>query len=423
MNRNKTNRKTERVPGYPGIYRIFNFNPETKKWIEPKGKSFGVQFSYQSEGMRTVNRQLFNSFQDAKAFWAKTRSGDESLEDKSHTAEQTDSMRFCDLLEEFVKYELPTKSLSTQLKYRSFMRHFLPILHLTVERIQPTDIDRLIVTWRSPQYLAKQRSTRCNYDHEFTLIKGVFKFYVDRYNRNYKLPFIHSHSRAIVVREKPYTKKDLTLDQYELFLEKLASICLNTKAEIIYHLAQVQYGIYGRIQEAAALNFEDFNFEKRTVRIDKKVVWLRRKGTTDYIERGSKTNSGREIIMTSQLEQVWREWKLRTGKREGPMFQVNEGVVPFRMIQYYYDKAFKAADLNVRGTHVMRHASLSEAYEASHDILAVQALAGHRDLKTTSRYAKTRDKALHEAVAKLSEKISKHRSDRTQKNATRVNDN
>jgi integrase len=386
-----------------------------------RGKAFGVKFSFSQNDHRTTNRQLFDSFQEAKVFWAKTKSGDNKKLDEIVSSSNTSGMTFSQLLQDFEKYEVPTKALSTQIKYRSFIRHFGPLHHLIVERIQPTDIDKLIVIWRSREYLSSQRVMRCNYDHEFTLLKGVFNFYVDRYNRNYKLPFIKSHSKAIVVKEKTYTKKDLTLDQYELFLDKLRIITQKKKADIVFFLAQVQYGIYGRIQEAAALHFEDFNFNKRIVRIDKKVVWLRRKGMTDYIERGSKTNSGREIVMTTQLEQVWREWALKSGKRTGPMFQTENGVIPFRMIQHYYDKAFKLAGLNVRGTHVMRHASLSEAYEASHDILAVQALAGHRDLKTTSRYAKTRDKALHEAVNKLSEKISdfrKRTSDRgTQRDA------
>ncbi len=419
--KNQPTRKTEKMPGFPGIYRIFNFDPDKKKWIEPeRGKKFGVQFAYTQNGKRIVNRQLFETFHEAKAFWVKTRSGEiENHLFDTHSAETSEGMKFSELLDEFKRYEVPTKATSTQIKYHSFMLHFSPLLHLTVERIRPTDIDKLIATWRSPEYLKRGKPNRCNYDHEFTLLRSVFKFYVDRYNRNYQLPFIHSHTRAIVIREKPFVKKDMTLDEYELFLEKLGQICLNTKAEKFYYLAQVQYGIYGRIQEAAALNFEDFDFKKGRVRIDKKVVWLRRKGMKAYIERGSKTNSGREIVMTTQLEQVCREWMLRSGRREGSMFNYDDEVISFRSIQHYYNRAFKDAGLKVRGTHVMRHASLSEAYEASHDILAVQALAGHRDLKTTSRYAKTRDKALQAAVEKLSERMSQHKTGGTQKNANR----
>ncbi len=64
------------------------------------------------------------------------------------------------------------------------------------------------------------------------------------------------------------------------------------------------------------------------------------------------------------------------------------------------------AGLPFRATHILRHAALTEAYESCKDLLVVQRLAGQRDLKSTSRYAKVRDQQMTETQKKMDEKFS-----------------
>jgi len=72
--------------------------------------------------------------------------------------------------------------------------------------------------------------------------------------------------------------------------------------------------------------------------------------------------------------QVLQEWKLRSGVRSGLLFKIDGQIITYRQIQYKYDHALKRAKLPFRATHILRHASLAEAYSTTSNILAVQKL-------------------------------------------------
>ena len=75
-------------------------------------------------------------------------------------------------------------------------------------------------------------------------------------------------------------------------MNSFRELCWGTKWEAIYHLALMQYGIYGRVQDAAALSYEDFDFARNRITITKKVQWIRAKEHEDRIVPGSKTDGG-----------------------------------------------------------------------------------------------------------------------------------
>lgn len=77
----------------------------------------------------------------------------------------------------------------------------------------------------------------------------------------------------------------------------------------------------------------------------------------------------------------------------------------YRQIVYRYDQALKAAELPFTGTHLLRHASLSEHYDTCKDILATAKVAGHSDLRATERYAKARDEQVVETQRQMGEKL------------------
>lgn len=53
----------------------------------------------------------------------------------------------------------------------------------------------------------------------------------------------------------------------------------------------MQYATYNRVQEAAALHYEDFDFTRNKLVMNKKIQWLRAKGFEDRIVGGAKTNA------------------------------------------------------------------------------------------------------------------------------------
>lgn len=387
-------KRTERIPGYPGIYRKWFRTNVSEKWREPSGAKFGVKIH--------GRRKEFHSFQEAKIYWATARSGQTSLVQES-------SMLFRELYEQYKQLELPNKAYSTQVKYLAYERFFKTLEDKPVSHIGPATIDALIVRWKSPKHLETCNASRASFEHEFTFLKTLLGFYRERFNRNFVLPFLKAHNKAIVVRKVAKAKKDLSLEDYHRFSEVLGESCLGNRWEPLYYLAKTQYFIFARIQEAAALHFEDIDFERKVVTINKRVIWMRTPGQETKIEHGLKAATEKEIPLSQGFEMLVREWMLRSGRRKGPMFLIDGNLIKYRAIQEKFTQAFKRAELPQTATHVIRHAGLCEAYETVKDILIVQKLAGHKDLESTSRYAKAREKNVREAVDKLDLKIEAFR--------------
>jgi integrase len=207
------------------------------------------------------------------------------------------------------------------------------------------------------------------------------------------------------IREAPSIRKDLSVDEFKNFIVKLSDILAGTQWEVVYYIALMQYAIYGRIQEAAALHYEDFDFERGKIYVRRKVQWARVKGEVDRIVNGAKANRGKEIPMNEFAKTVFREWVMKSGVRSGLLFRYDNQIVTYRQIAHRYDQALKAAGLPFKGTHLLRHASLSEHYDTCRDILATAKVAGHSDLRATERYAKARDERVAETQRQMDVKL------------------
>lgn len=397
-------RKLERVARYPGIYRVLVLNETSGRYEEPiRGAKFEVSVDAgKINGKRRRVKRSFDTFADAKDFRAKSHQVKdvvrESLKPKS-------TMTFKQLAERWAADILPHLEPTTQARYRSYLKHFEILNGIEVEKIDPPAIDSWISYVKRPEYLAQLNVTRCGFEHEFTVLRGILNYYASRFNRNYRLPFLRDHNKMLKVREKEEIRKDLSVEEFKRFLAALADILLGTEHEVIYYIALAQYAIYGRIQDAAALYCEDFDFQRGKIYVRRKIQWARVKGEVDRISQGSKANGGKEIPMNDFAARIFREWILKSGVRSGLLFTYRGEIVTYRQIAFRYDQALKAAKLPFRGTHLIRHASLSEHYSTCKDILATAKVAGHSDLRATERYAKARDERVIETQRQMDEKL------------------
>jgi len=397
-------RKIEALPKYPGIYRILFWNENGKRWEEPKrGKKFYAAISITSvSGCRKKKRKSFSSFDAAKEW----RNSKESIVEDLPQLPVLNEMLFEELCERWKKDCLPHKARSTQVRYVSYFQHLDYFKGMKIENIQPTIIDGWITHIKKREYLDQFHNTRCGYDHEFSVLRELLKFYASRCNRNYRLPFLQEHKAMLKVKEKSKVEKDLNVDEVKKFFHSLKEICFGTKWEVIYYMSLMHYAIYGRLQDAAALHYEDFDMTRKTVSINKKAVWLRAKNEEDYIDEGSKANRGKVLPMSELASKVFKEWVLKSGIREGLLFHTEGKLLPYRVIEYRYTQALKRAGLPFRATHILRHAALTEFYDTCEDLLATQKMAGHNNIKSTVKYAKVRDKKVAEAQRRMDEKLS-----------------
>jgi integrase len=361
--------KLEKIPRFPGIYRVWSFDEVTKKFSEPK---YGAKFvAYldigKVDGKRQRIKRSFDTFAEAKDF----RNSSKKVKDVvRESVEPKSKMKFRELADRWVADMLPHLESTTQARYRSYLQHFKVLDDLEVESIDPSAIDSWISYVKRPEYLANLNVTRCGFEHEFTVLRQILNYYASRFNRNYRLPFLRDHNKMLKVREKPAIRKDLSVDEFKKFVAALRELLVGTKHEVIFYTALAQYAIYGRIQDAAALHFEDVDFERGKIYVRRKVQWARTKGETDRIVGGSKANGGKEIPMNEFAARIFREWILKSGVRSGLLFRFEGQIVTYRQIAFRYDQALSAAGLPYTGTHLIRHASLSEHYDTCRDILA-----------------------------------------------------
>ena len=396
---------------YPDIFKILILNPETGKWMEPlRGKKFTARrYKQNPDGSHDRVRRVFDTLAEAKAFRAGTLIEEEKPDPVLAIGpkESLETMTFEQLLELWIQNWLPSIGISTQLRYRQYLKHFNFFSRIRVIDIQPNHIDSWIAYLKRPEYLKTCHPTRCSYEHEFKVLRAILNYYSSRCNRNYQQPFLKDHRKMLKVREPLIIKKDLTVDQFKSFLAELKRACWETKWEPIYYLAIMQYAIYGRVQEAAALYAEDFDTVNNRLEIKRKAQWLRARGYKDQIVIGAKANGGKVFSPIPELAiQVFNEWKIRSGIRSGLLFQIDGELITYRQIQHKYDLALRNAKLPFRSTHILRHAALTEAYSACLNILTVQKLAGQRSLRATERYAKVRDQQVADTQRQMDERLS-----------------
>jgi integrase/recombinase XerD len=146
------------------------------------------------------------------------------------------------------------------------------------------------------------------------------------------------------------------------------------------------YGAGLRISEAAHLKVNDIDRER-------KVLWV----------RGGKGRKDRQVMLAEPLREVlvayWRwkrptDWLFPGRKPDGP---ITRGSV-FETCQ----KAARRAGIAKRvHPHSLRHAFATHLLEDGVNLLVIQALLGHKNLRTTARYLHVADSTIRAARSPL----------------------
>jgi integrase len=383
------------VPRTPGVYRI-KYRDQGGKLHDPiRGLPFEARYSVEESGKSVTKSMGCESIPTGKSIHANG---------PKPKAEKGSDIAFRDVVEHWKKHKFPRLSRSTINTYSFCLRHLEYFFQFErTGEIEARHIREWLTLILDPVYIAGQKSTRMTYRHEWIVLKSIIGHYRENFNNSYSLPFLKSHRADLQFREVLREDKDLSLGEFNAVLKALKESS-SGENEVFYYLAIFQYGIYGRVQEAAALHFEDFS--DTTVRVHRKIEWLRRKGQKAILSSGSKSNAGKEIPLSPFLKKHLKEWTVKSGRRRGLLFQFRGEMLTYRRIQYRYDQAFRKAGVRFTGTHLLRHASLTEVYHQSKDIKTTAHLAGHSNIATTERYAKARDVQAREAQERMSRELT-----------------
>lgn len=152
-----------------------------------------------------------------------------------------------------------------------------------------------------------------------------------------------------------------------------------------------------RLSEAMALQYSDIDFKKKTVIINKHLIW---NGNQPVIENKTKTESGtREVIL---LDRVFE--KLPKNKK-GYVFCREDGRPYTQSYLKCKWRAYrKKYGISALTAHQLRHAYATMLYEAGIDLKDAQSLMGHSDINLTRQiYTHIRNKRKEETACKLNQ--------------------
>jgi hypothetical protein len=241
--------KKKKPTRYPRVYRVGFYDQREKLIYEPVNKFLAYRY-VQNLGKREKEWKTFPDLDPARKH-AGLEEEDVSPKVKGRT--------FRSVLSEFLWYYRKKVDRPTLNKMQDHIPHFESILDEEMDSLTIGRIDRLIRLWTSSSYLEKVKSTRVSYFCELRSFRVICNFYRSRINNSFFVPILSEHWEDVKFRQRaPLYQKDLMPDEFERFIAKLGEH-FSKDSPWIVPLARLQYAIGGRVQEPAAIFFEDVN--------------------------------------------------------------------------------------------------------------------------------------------------------------------
>lgn len=366
-------KKKQTIPKAEGISLIRNWSTKKKKYIEPPRPYAAVRY-VTIDGRRTRETECFASFQEAKAWRATTA---------EYITQAPMTLR--ELKEKY--FAVFKGEISTRQKLENHLRAFESIMDCPVKDITLATIDELLSLWRTPEYLETQKQTRFTFENELRALRQVLRYFQSRIDHAYRLPFLPEHwEHAVVRRQAKKVERAPTIEEMARVFDEMERDCAGTPyAEIMPTILRVQFLLFARISEIAALHFEDIDRTTNTVTLNKRIMYLRRGEQRAVLADGLKASEVKAVQSRMAVE-LLLAYCMKRGIRSGPLFLVDGKPVSYRMIQYRYDKAFRLAGVAHSGTHIIRHASLTQYQKLCGNLVMTKEMAGHSSIKMTERY-------------------------------------
>lgn len=181
--------------------------------------------------------------------------------------------------------------------------------------------------------------------------------------------------------------KEKEVSAFNMFeQQKLESYCLNSKPNYIGIIICLYTGI--RLGELLALTWEDIDFDKKILRINKTVYTITRNGRNEaYIDKPKTKQSNSMIPLPKQLISV-----LKRNKRKSTSSYIittkNGGIVQNRSYQKSFKCILKKCNITYKSFHSLRHTFATRVLELGMDIKTLSEILGHKNsMITLNRYS------------------------------------
>lgn len=232
-----------------------------------------------------------------------------------------------------------------------------------------------VITWQN-KMLKKEMSDGENYSQ--TYLKSIHAQLSAIFNHAVRYYHLRSNPAALAGTMGSEEHKEMlfwTKEEYLRFAEEMMD-----KPQS-YYAFEMLYWCGIRLGELLALTLADFDFNKKTLRINKS--YQRLKGQ-DYITSPKTAKSNRIISMPQFLCDEMQDYI-------GMLYEVSEDDRIFTMTKSYMhhemDRGAKAAGVKRIRIHDLRHSHVSFLIEMGFSALAIAERVGHESIVITYRYA------------------------------------
>ena len=140
-----------------------------------------------------------------------------------------------------------------------------------------------------------------------------------------------------------------------------------------------------RIGEALALTWDDIDWNRRALSVNKTVVRLG-DSKNSYVQRGAKSfTSNRVIPLSRNACLMLRDLRERDRSLRGYVFHRENGdYLTYETVRWNIQKACARADVPYYGQHVFRHTFATNCYNKGCDVKVLSKFLGHADVTVTS---------------------------------------
>ena len=144
-----------------------------------------------------------------------------------------------------------------------------------------------------------------------------------------------------------------------------------------------------RIGEALGLTWDDYDVERRAIRISKTLIRVQAGGSVSFVQRGAKSASSNRIVPLSPVAQaVLNQLLQEENDIQGSMYIFHAPEAPYEPLTYscavhHLQKACRESGVAYYGTHILRHTFATNCYHKGCDVKILSKLLGHADTNIT----------------------------------------
>jgi integrase len=231
------------------------------------------------------------------------------------------------------------------------------------------------------------KKNRYNMDHELVELTAVFNFYRKHMDFKFVTPVIKERHYPLGVIQAP-KQRSKKMDDLEISLFFEAMWKLNEEGGVYAALAENQFFIAGRVQEAAAIKLSKIDFRAKVVTIDEAVSWyIRTRAFRSF--KSTKTGKPRFPHINERMERNFRILISRLPPGCDLLHQIDGKPLHYYEIYKAYNRGLKAAGLfpKYSATHILRHSMAKQARIVTGSLDGAQAMGGWASVKQCEHYA------------------------------------